>query len=146
MVEMRMCTRCKSEHVIGEFITLHRGKYLGHWCKNCRSVYSKNWANTHREICRKLQNRWAKSDKGRKFRAEYQKNKLANDDEYKKKQTAAVAAKDKLKKRSICEICLSTDKIQGHHEDYNKPLDVIYLCQACHYYLHKQYREQGIKI
>ena len=38
----------------------------------------------------------------------------------------------KLKKPRKCSECPQTKMIHGHHEDYYKPLDVIWLCQVCH--------------
>lgn len=32
--------------------------------------------------------------------------------------------------------------VQGHHEDYNKPLEVIWLCAEHHRILHDQYRRK----
>jgi hypothetical protein len=40
-----------------------------------------------------------------------------------------------------CEYCGDT-KVQKHHEDYDKPLDVKWLCQPCHVNLH-QLRKLG---
>jgi len=40
--------------------------------------------------------------------------------------------KIKIPKGQLCQICnknLTTDR---HHEDYNKPLEVEFLCQECH--------------
>jgi hypothetical protein len=46
--------------------------------------------------------------------------------------------KGEIQRGSCCQICGDvTDAIQGHHYDYNKPLEVIWLCTACHGYLHR---------
>ncbi|MAH43195.1 hypothetical protein CL614_05770 [archaeon] len=39
-------------------------------------------------------------------------------------------------KRSACKDCDSLVSIQGHHSDYSKPLEVIWLCSPCHKKLH----------
>ena len=34
--------------------------------------------------------------------------------------------------RGPCELCGTTIKVDSHHEDYSKPLDVRWLCESCH--------------
>jgi len=36
-----------------------------------------------------------------------------------------------------CEICGTLNNVQGHHEDYSKPLDVIWLCPIHHGWIHR---------
>ena len=31
-----------------------------------------------------------------------------------------------------CEVCEKVKELQAHHEDYTKPLEVIFLCFSCH--------------
>lgn len=43
--------------------------------------------------------------------------------------------KNKIRKAS-CEWCEAEGKLQMHHPDYNKPLDVLTLCVPCHVKAH----------
>jgi hypothetical protein len=45
-----------------------------------------------------------------------------------------------IKKPNQCEKCNSTGKIEGHHTDYTKPLEVKWLCKLCHKQEHKKYK------
>lgn len=41
-------------------------------------------------------------------------------------------------KPTTCSQCLVECKPEGHHPDYNKPLEVIWLCKKCHITEHKK--------
>lgn len=42
----------------------------------------------------------------------------------------------KVIKPGICERCESTRKLEGHHPDYSRPLEVQWLCSPCHSLVH----------
>ena len=44
----------------------------------------------------------------------------------------------RLHKPSQCESCSSETDLHGHHCDYNKPLDVMWLCDPCHKQWHRE--------
>lgn len=46
----------------------------------------------------------------------------------------------KLTKPDQCQSCGATGVLHGHHDDYEKPLDVRWLCAPCHAAVHAQER------
>ena len=47
----------------------------------------------------------------------------------------------KIIPKEYCELCGCNNKLYAHHEDYSKPLDVVWLCSACHGKRHKELNE-----
>ena len=48
-------------------------------------------------------------------------------------------------KKMPCNVCAS-ERVVAHHDDYAKPLDVIWLCQAHHKARHKELRLAGVDV
>jgi hypothetical protein len=47
-------------------------------------------------------------------------------------------AKGTLVKPYFCEACgVKPKRLDGHHDDYSKPLEVRWLCRGCHIAVHK---------
>ena len=56
------------------------------------------------------------------------------------KQLGRAVQRGKIQKPNYCSSCgvqKERRDICGHHEDYSKPLEVIWLCRFCHNELHK---------
>lgn len=96
----------------------------------------------NREHCRELARRnYAKSIESRR---QYQRKHRANNLEiarrshlnwiktYPHKDRANTIAKRLIPLKPTCEICGGTYRLQRHHKDYGKPLEVLTLCKTCH--------------
>lgn len=46
----------------------------------------------------------------------------------------------KIEKPESCSICGNKTNLDGHHPDYSKPLEVIWVCRSCHAKVHKELR------
>lgn len=49
-------------------------------------------------------------------------------------------------KPKSCETCKQVKRIDGHHEDYSKPLQVMWLCRQCHADRHKYLKANNIPL
>src|SRR3990167_1396712 len=62
---------------------------------------------------------------------------------YKAQTAVGNAIRDGKLKREPCALCGTTTHVHAHHKDYNKPLDVKWLCAKCHHRLHATFPELG---
>lgn len=99
-----------------------------------RREYYRRWRETHRKERRQYERKYYHKhlSKYREYAKKYQKN-------HRKEHLANVKLNQALVKGKIkklpCAIC-QTEKAIAHHPNYNKPLEVIWLCKSCHEKLH----------
>lgn len=102
----------------------------------------KKYYQMNREKCLKAYRDWYKKhgrDRGDDY---YEKYIKPYDRTHRKQKRAKDTLKYHIKNGDIerpkgCEYCKDdTYILHGHHEDYSKPLEVIWLCPMCHKRLH----------
>jgi hypothetical protein len=80
---------------------------------------------------------YTNSDRGREAQKRYR---VKYPDKAVARNTLGNAVRDgKVAKPSTCQQCGVGGRIHGHHHDYSRPLDVQWLCQACHGKAHRKY-------
>lgn len=113
-------------------------------CKRCRRKYDiqrrKNPVRKKQQA--KYYREWYKRN-GRRRKANYQdiiilwQKSHQNETKVPKIVYRAVRA-GILGKPSGCIICGRQTRLSGHHEDYNQPLNIVWLCSSCHKKLHNE--------
>lgn len=107
----------------------------------CSSGCESDWESGYRQFCPALEPDIDEAPKGYPFgTASVFKKKTAI------RKIREALALGKMVKPLECSMCgNSSGKIIGHHEDYDKPLEVMWLCLKCHkkvhileYYLEKE--------
>jgi len=154
----KICKRCKETKPLSDYYK-HKQMEDGHlnFCKACKrqeakSNYAQNiqdeqWLKKERKRTRERNKRLGYAQKyayknqpdAQKARILEAKNKWIELNQEKRKAHRAVnnAVRDGRLARQPCEICGAL-KVEGHHEDYSKPLDVVWLCRKHHAELHRK--------
>lgn len=151
---MKICIKCKVSKPVSEFYRTkeNRDGYFGR-CKTCikerarhlrlknPTLYKKKYLEyyaANRERCAESRRKFSETAAGRasikrggrKWALKNKHKRIAHMIVYK-----AVARGDMI--RMPCEIC-GADNSEAHHEDYSKPLHVMWLCREHHRDRHSQ--------
>ena len=130
-------------------------KYKAGWQRNKRVLlnarlrvrYSENIEKS-RDEARKRAVKCRKSNKYKEAKNEY-------DRLYRKRFPERSRARDKIKhavcsgkltRSTKCELCKNDGPTHGHHQDYSKPLDVIWLCPTCHISGHRNHEDRAERL
>lgn len=113
--------------------------------KEERAATRKTYRTSERgqEVERRAKIKYLASEKGKKSMSDCSRRAVKKNPEKRKAvSVAAYAVKcGHLIRPENCTQCGNTGRIEGHHEDYSKPLEVIWLCTSCHSDLHKAINE-----
>jgi hypothetical protein len=133
----KSCKRCLEILPLSEFYA-HKKMADGHlsFCKKCTKIRVSNHRENNLERIRECDKIRHGSPEAISKRKEYEKwYQVAKYDQSKAKQKVNNAVRDGRLKKLPCIIC-NNPKSEGHHHDYSKPLEVIWLCRIHHARLH----------
>jgi len=111
--------------------------------ENTKRYRAKNKDKT-REQCRRYAKERRKKHKRTPEQLEkervYNRNyKRKNKEKTRTHYLVLIALKEgKLIKPQKCEKCGKEKNVHGHHEDYTKPYEIIWLCRECHGFIHRK--------
>ena len=138
---MKYCNTCKTVKDSSEYHIRKASKDgLSAKCKSCSRAYDESrLKNPERALARKI---YAQTLSGR-INSNNAKKAWAAINPKKVKASNAVsnAVRDGKLSKKPCEVCGSTYRIHGHHDDYDKIYDVRWLCPQHHHDWHKQHGE-----
>jgi len=148
---MKTCIKCKKNKPKDCFYkhSMMKDGYLNE-CKECTKERSRNERNNNIDYVRNYDRERGKLLKRKNNCKIYALNnpekikihklKWENNNKYKRlaQNKLSNAIRDgKIIKPKQCSKCNKTNNIQGHHFDYSKPLEVIWVCPQCHANIHK---------
>lgn len=117
-----MCVRCGAEKPLSDYYAKDRT------CKICRCGLVRERRRTNPKV-----QEYDRKRGGRRTSEYTRKYREANPKKYKATNWVNNAVRDgRLVKLDSCEVCNSTLQVEGHHDDYDKPKVVRWLCSRCH--------------
>lgn len=127
---LRRCCRCGIVKWLSEF-RRHRANVGGHvpWCKGCTQPDKPLTARgqmQERAYASLPQARQLHTAAAMRYQRAYPERTAAN------KALRYAVRTGRVNKPDRCSECGLEGKTHGHHDDYRKPLEVVWLCARCH--------------
>lgn len=154
---VKVCSRCATPRPLSEFST---GKTPGSRraeCKPCgrdrgrirrlspaKKLQDRERRRTWGENNREYLIQWMRS-RDKEARAIYNRQRKLDRTQAKTHEAVRKALRrGDLVKPTKCSRCGLPKRLHAHHDDYSKPLDVMWLCQICHGLRHRELNDKEL--
>jgi len=160
---MKVCSKCKIEKSLNDFYTDNsRPDNRQSSCKDCNNKYLEEYRKTDNrkkalkkykksekgkasekrymatDKYRETSKRYKKSEKGKMVAASFSKSyRELNPKKIKAYIAMRSAIKNKILIKRECEVC-GSENSHAHHDDYDKPIDVKWMCKKHHEEWHSE--------
>ena len=150
---MKECAMCKKTKDDSDFHVARKSPDgLASYCRSCMSEYHADWYSKNQDRRREQNRRYQlnNSEKAKKTSTEWRLNnrerfleiqrnsKSRNPHKVRARSILTNAVKSgRVDKPNNCSSCGNYGIMQAHHNDYDKPLDVVWLCPKCHGLIHR---------
>jgi len=146
MIRSKTCFKCQTVKPLDEFYK-HSAMGDGYLnkCKECNKKDALEHRLKNIEKVKKYDRERSKLPERMKLSAQVTRVWRAEDSRRAKAHSAVARAINKGKlTRQSCIRC-GNKKTEAHHEDYDKPLDIVWLCCPCHKQRHKEIKQFILK-
>jgi len=126
MANTKTCAKCEQDKPLTNFYYDRHADRHRSYCSECWKAHNSQWRRDHPEKARVIFKRAVAAMPERRKAREI---------------VHAAVRRGKLTKPTTCEDCsqeVPGQKLHGHHEDYSKPLEVIWCCDKCHAARHRK--------
>lgn len=138
--EIKTCSQCKEVKPVAEFADNKNGeyRYKRSNCKSCTNIYGRDYRIKNKTILAEKDRARDQTPERKAYHVKRRRKwQLLNKEKRECHWRLLCAVKMGRIKKDPCEIC-GEIKVDGHHDDYSKPLEVRWLCRLHHNQLHKE--------
>jgi hypothetical protein len=130
----KACTGCGTTKPLGEFYAAPKGKDgRASKCKECaKAAVKANYAVKRPEKSAYEYRRTRTPERRAYLVRACQKHRKRNPEKYAARTAVNNAIRDGRLVKGPCKHCRTDKRVQAHHADYSKPLDVTWECFRCH--------------
>jgi protein-arginine kinase activator protein McsA len=149
---MKQCINCRQSKVIDDFYrNPNTGDGYNTVCKECNKEYQRQLQRHSPEVRaarKKYFARFNSTPEGKEKIALRRKSYRAKyPDKYRATNAVNNALRDgKIERPDACQLCGNDAHLHAHHHDYDKPLEIVWVCARCHMRHHHALEDHAIEI